>query len=153
MTYSPIPSTRRRVVFVLGSFCLPALAYTVGVVAIQGLLCMRPGLACGFSDSSNVVFALSAIAAGIFAYAVVVEVILGWPAVVLLSRRGLAHFPAICTLGALLGLTPYLVQCLLGGSCSGMPPDLLFVGGLAGVLSGGVLVLVQRRKWEEKKPT
>jgi hypothetical protein len=143
----------RRTTFVVVGFCLPALVYTIALVAIQGLLCLRPGVGCAFGGESNALLVASTIAAGIFAYAIVVELVVGWPAVLLLRRAKLARIGATCTLGAVLGLTPYLVQCLLGGSCSGMPPDLLFVGGLAGALAGASLVLVQNRQWKNKKAT
>jgi hypothetical protein len=89
------------------------------------------------------------IAGGILVYAMFVEIVVAWPVISMLRRIGPLNPWALFSLGAVLGVAPYFVQCLLGGSCSATSPDLMFIGGGAGAMAALTYVVI--RKYRERK--
>lgn len=145
---SKSPLTERFLFSILYIF-VPAVAYAGAAVTLLGIVCTRPGERCAFGQSHSPAVAIAMIAGGILVYAMFVEIVVAWPVISMLRRIGPLNPWALFSLGAVLGVAPYFVQCLLGGSCSATSPDLMFIGGGAGAMAALTYVVI--RKYRERK--
>ena len=123
-------------------FGIPPIAYSLMIMVLTALSCMRENTTCRFGDFPLSV-ALWMLFGGLYATGLVLCVGVGWPIVVMLRRTRFFNAWNIAVASLVIGVLPLLVLCLAGQCIDTLSKYVVF--GAAGIAAGQAFWFIHRQ--------